>query len=389
MEVIAVESSQFKHQQVENGLRQLVSTLTVGARLPSERALALTYGCNFLTVRRALKPLVEDGSVVRKVGSGTFVARRVAPQSSQVAQERIGVLAWQERTGYAHRVLQGVALAAESEGIEIRSAWTRDFATQGLDQARLLAEDGCGSIILPWFPHERAEEVRAFIGQCPLPVSLPLLIPGLERNCFEREDVFCSNLQACCKQLCEFFHALGRRQIAFLGPQLTGDPVLQRMLTAYTAFVSAHGLPQLCGLVRPGGQAMDQLAERWRGHRGNLAVLSYDDEHALRFMTAMHKLGLSAPTDFQIVGHNDSDASAFSDPPLTTIRQDFDYIGLWLIKNARALARGSREQSAELPRLQLLVRASCGGAGRIDETLRARLPGMELVAEETAEPTAA
>jgi len=40
---------------------------------------------------------------------------------------------------------------------------------------------------------------------------------------------------------------------------------------------------------------MDQLAQRWKTFRGDLAIISYDDEHALRFMTAMHKIGLSAP----------------------------------------------------------------------------------------------
>ena len=66
---------QFKHKQVEAEIRQLAQTLPIGARLPAERSLATTYGCNFLTVRRALKELVDDGIVVRRIGSGTFVAR--------------------------------------------------------------------------------------------------------------------------------------------------------------------------------------------------------------------------------------------------------------------------------------------------------------------------
>ena len=45
-----------------------------------------------------------------------------------------------------------------------------------------------------------------------------------------------------------------------------------------------------------------------KAYRGDLAVISYDDEHALRFITAMHKIGLSAPEDFQIIGHNNDEA---------------------------------------------------------------------------------
>jgi DNA-binding LacI/PurR family transcriptional regulator len=124
---------------------------------------------------------------------------------------------------------------------------------------------------------------------------------------------------------------------------------------------------------------MDQLAERWKAYRGDLAVISYDDEHALRFMTAMHKLGLSAPVDFQIVGYNDTEASEYSDPPLSTIRQNFDYIGHWLLKSALALSRGEQDQSSSLPRPQMLVRATCGGRSRIDEAFRTKLPNLDIL----------
>jgi Transcriptional regulators len=379
MEVISVESPQFKHQQVEAGIRQLIATLPVGARLPSERNLAVSFGCNFLTVRRALRSLVADGIVTRKVGSGTFVAKALPAVQPQALPKRIGVLARPDGGGHAHRILQGIALGAETAGVEIRSAWVRDLASQGLEQAEAMSRDGCAAIILPWVPHHCLDEVRDFVRHSPLPVSLPLPIPGLETNCFEHEAVFRENLRAGCEQLCEYFRLLGRRRIAFLGPDDDTDPVLQGMLAAHLAYASRHGLPALSGLVRPGGQAMDELAENWRGHRGDLAILCYDDEHALRFITAMHKLGLSAPDDFQIIGRNGSDAGAFSDPPLTTLRQNFSYIGLWLIRNALGLAQGAGERSSAPPPPELLIRASCGGAGRVGDKLREQLPGLRLV----------
>jgi DNA-binding LacI/PurR family transcriptional regulator len=177
---------------------------------------------------------------------------------------------------------------------------------------------------------------------------------------------------------------LGHRRIALLGPDAPGDVVLQRLISAYVCYASRAELHTFCGLVRPGAQAMSQLAERWREYRGDLAVISYDDEHALRFITAMHKLGLSAPKDFQIIGYNDTEASAFSDPPLSTICQNFNYVGYWLIKSALALARGELAQSTSLPRTQMIVRASCGGAGRIDDAFRQRLPNLDII--EAGEP---
>lgn len=384
MEVIAVEGPRFKHQQVEAELRQLAQALPVGARLPAERSLADQYGCNFLTVRRALKMLVEDGTVVRRVGSGTFVARHAPPKiapAKNIGRERIGVLVWQGGDAYAYRVLQGIAHEAVGLKVELRSSWVRDFEQEAQAQAKLLAEEGCVALTLPWFPHARIDEVRAFVRGCMLPVSLPMVVPGLEGNSFEQQEVFGNSLQVSSEQVCGYLYALGCRRIALLGPDTPGDGVLHRMLSSYVCYTSRLNLPNHCGLVRPGAEAMSRLAERWAEYRGDLAVISYDDEHALRFMTAMHKLGLSAPRDFKIIGHNDTEACAYSDPPLTTICQNFNYIGHWLIKSALALARGELDQSTSLPRPQLLVRASCGGAGKIDEAFRQRLGDLDILVD--------
>lgn len=378
---------QFKHKQVEAEIRQLAQALPLGARLPAERSLALSYGCNFLTVRRALKELVDDGTVVRRIGSGTFVSKHPAGATEvRRSDSRIGVLVCQGGNAYAYRVLQAVAHAGLEQKVELRSSWVRDFCDDGLSQARLLEQEGCIAIALPWFPHDRIDEVRTFVRNCPLPVSLPLVIPGLEKNSFEQQEVFGGSLQVATEALCGYFHVLGHRRIALLGPDSAGDVVLQKVLSAYACYTSRENLPNFCGLVRPGAQAMDQLAERWKAYRGDLAVICYDDEHALRFMTAMHKIGLSAPGDFQIVGYNDTDASEFSDPPLSTIRQNFDYIGHWLLRSALALARGEVDQSSRLPRPQMLVRASCGGAGRIDEGIRAKLPNLDIITAEAEVP---
>lgn len=377
---------QFKHKQVEAEIRQLAQTLPVGARLPAERSMAASYGCNFLTVRRALKELVDDGIVVRRVGSGTFVARHpVEARASKPTALRVGVLVCQAGNAYAYRVLQSIAHAGLEQKVELRSGWVRDFAEAGLAQAKVLEQEGCVAITLPWFPHDRIDEVRTFVRNSPLPVSLPMVIPGLERNSFERQEVFGGSLQTASEAMCGYFHALGHRRIALLGPDSAGDVVLQKVLSAYACYTSRENLPNFCGLVRAGALAMDQLAERWKAYRGDLAVISYDDEHALRFMTAMHKLGLSAPDDFHIVGYNDTEASAFSDPPLSTIRQNFDYVGHWLIKSALGLARGEPDQSTRLPRPQMLVRATCGGSAKIDDDFRARLPNLDIVVDEQPE----
>ncbi len=263
--------------------------------------------------------------------------------------------------------------------LDLRSCWISDFGAEALGQAKQLVAEGCVALVLPWFPSSSINEVREFVARSPLPPSLPMAIPGLERHCFVDPARFGGGTQRATNLLHAYFQGLGAEHIAFLGPDSPSDTILQKALSAYICRVSRDGAASHCGLVRPGAAAMDQLAERWARLGRGLAIISYDDEHALRFMTAMHKRGLSAPHDFRIAGFNDTEASAFSDPPLSTIPQNFDDISEWLLNNALALGKGSVAQSPGNIMPRLLVRGSCGGRARIDDAFRASLASLGLL----------
>lgn len=64
-----------KHVAITNALREQCRDLPVGARLPSEKELAVRFEVSRMTVRQALDALAADGRVERVPGSGTFVRR--------------------------------------------------------------------------------------------------------------------------------------------------------------------------------------------------------------------------------------------------------------------------------------------------------------------------
>ena len=245
--------------------------------------------------------------------------------------------------------------------------------------------------MLPWFPHARRREVADFVRASPLPVTLPLLIPGLERHCFERPDRFGVTTVTCVAALCHYFQQLGHQRLALLGPDDRADPILQAQLTAFDICTRRMGLTAERGLIAPTVAAADQLAAQWQAWRGALAVICYDDTHALRLLTAMHKLGRAAPADFAIVGFNDLEGCRTADPPLTSVCQDFAHVGSALLAHAQGLAAGELRQSGELPRTRLIVRASCGGAGRLTAALARDLEtrGLTLATEVRRPATAA
>jgi GntR family transcriptional regulator len=63
-----------KQRETRDSVLELIEPLSVGAAIPSERQLSVDLGVSRLTVRAALDELVREGYLVRRRGSGTFVA---------------------------------------------------------------------------------------------------------------------------------------------------------------------------------------------------------------------------------------------------------------------------------------------------------------------------
>lgn len=61
--------------QIAQHLEHQLDSLPPGSRLPSDSALAETYGVNRLTVQEAIGLLVRRGLLTRMKGKGTFVAK--------------------------------------------------------------------------------------------------------------------------------------------------------------------------------------------------------------------------------------------------------------------------------------------------------------------------
>jgi GntR family transcriptional regulator len=72
-------STQPLYRQLQRSLRTAIEKRVVAPEdaLPPERDLAGELGISRITVRKAIDELVEDGLLIRKQGSGTFVSNRV------------------------------------------------------------------------------------------------------------------------------------------------------------------------------------------------------------------------------------------------------------------------------------------------------------------------
>ena len=68
------------HEQIANLLREQIAKSRPGEQLDSESKFSRRFGVSVLSVREALSTLAHEGLVIRRHGSGTYVADRTAQQ---------------------------------------------------------------------------------------------------------------------------------------------------------------------------------------------------------------------------------------------------------------------------------------------------------------------
>ena len=91
----------------------------------------------------------------------------------------------------------------------------------------------------------------------------------------------------------------------------------------------ARGLPPLRGLVVPRPRDAGTAAVRvFREQNPDVtAIAGYDDDVALRAMTALQDLGLRVPDDCAVIGFDDTEYGALFTPALTTVHIDAEAHG--------------------------------------------------------------
>ncbi|MGB9682360.1 MAG: LacI family DNA-binding transcriptional regulator [bacterium] len=81
------------------------------------------------------------------------------------------------------------------------------------------------------------------------------------------------------------------------------------------------------------------------------AIFTYNDVMAFGVINAARELGIKVPEEFSIIGFDDIFFSSFTDPPLTTIRQQKKELGQKAVELLFKLMRGERENLLLEPEL--------------------------------------
>jgi LacI family transcriptional regulator len=165
----------------------------------------------------------------------------------------------------------------------------------------------------------------------------------------------------------EYLVGLGHRRIGFLAgrPDLESARLRER---GYRQALGSAGIEVDRSLIRVGGYQPDSAEEAAHlllaGQERPTAIFAANDVSAIATMAAARALGLSIPEDLSVIGFDNVPESALCEPPLTTIEQPIQRMGLEAVE----LLIGLIEQRPDLVThrmlpTRLVVRGSCRAVG--------------------------
>ncbi|MFJ9695335.1 LacI family DNA-binding transcriptional regulator [Kitasatospora sp. NPDC101183] len=162
---------------------------------------------------------------------------------------------------------------------------------------------------------------------------------------------------------------LGHERIGLATGQQRYVPVLRKVegFTAALREVLGTGAEEAAGLVHHtlfsvegGHAAAGALLDK-----GCTAIVCGSDMMALGAIRAVRQRGLSVPQDVSVVGFDDSPLIAFTDPPLTTIRQPVEAMATAAVDALLEEVGGNAAQRGEFVfQPELVMRGSTGARTR-------------------------
>lgn len=153
----------------------------------------------------------------------------------------------------------------------------------------------------------------------------------------------------------------GRKRFAFIGVADSGAPeFMARFQGMENALIQHNLIDQFIGqfdaifTLEAGEEATEMLLEE-----GTLpdAIVCASDLIAIGVQRAMQAKGLICPNDIAVVGFDNIPVSEFTNPPLTTVKQDTQKAGKVLVDKLLRLIEGETASDMLLP-TELVIRKS-------------------------------
>ena len=354
-----------KYKQIFETLHQgiLSGEYKSGGRLPSEGELSRRFSVSRMTVVKAMRELQQLGLIVRRVGSGSYVAPRQEGGGGlfgllipQLGETEIFEPICQGMAQFSHAkhhsLIWGNLNSGEKKE-QIAEELCHQYIKRGVSGVFFApleltpAKDRINQKILASL--DRAEIPVVLLDRCvsPYPFRSRYDLVGIEN----RRTAYIAT---------EHLIKQGAKRVAFFGRAFSASTVDAR-IAGYREALNACGQKSEHDLAFRGDPSDDkQIAAILDRYKPD-AFLAANDHTAAQLMQSLMRLGRSIPGEIRIAGIDDVRYASLLPIPLTTQHQPCSQIGM--------VAMSTMLQRLENPDLpardillscSLMVRESCG-----------------------------
>lgn len=264
-------------------------------------------------------------------------------------------------------MLNSICMALRNSNLRMMVAIGSDYRQEReevLQGARFLSEHGCDGLVVMGTALTE-QDVNDMLGAHEHVVLLNRTVQSFRNRCFAPNHREAGRLAAAT------LWEAGHRQIAAIeGITDSGDNVAR--MRGFLNELGRRGadlsrIPVLSGYFSPDGGrvAAKILLDQYRDFT---AIFCASDESATGTLSHLHQAGVSVPGDVSVMGYDGLELSAYTAPPLTTVRIPWDEI---CVSAVHCLANGRYGLDLPVKRSfapEVMWRASVKMIGRAPDT---------------------
>lgn len=333
---------------------------------PSEAQLVRRFETSRLTINRAIGELVKSGLVERYRGSGTFVSRK--------RRQKLGVIGLMAPNLTNAALVESILHVCRREGyilvhgsVENREMSVREREAETHILMKEFGQFGVSGVLMqPIHSIADAERLNSMMLNLFREHDLPVVL--LDHDVVDRSTkapsncdlVGIDNYRAGFQIGCHLIER-GARRIAFLNHDDFAPTVNERMRGVSAAVVEAGlGWNPKRNVFYCTADDESAIAARIRRF-GPDAIACGNDTEAAALLKTLRKLRIAVPKRIMVTGFDDRPFAQKLDPPLTTVRQDFEVMAeIAAVRLFHRIQRINMHTCSVYLPAKLIARASTG-----------------------------
>jgi len=345
------------------------------ARRPQEHSIykiAEETGVSIATVSRVLHKRPGVSEEARRKVESVIERLRFAPNYPQPDFKNIALVIPDEAAkkggnDYISRMICHVSQASQDLGMNTCLVFAK-IGERGTLLEKLRRQQASGALfVLPGLLKSQVEELKGS--------GVPLIAMDGRLNLDFAGHVD-NNAGNGVEEAVAYLEGLGHKRIAFLynRPELSNHADRR---DRYAASMLSRGLETKIETFAPEGQygsVKDALLRAIAGEKGATAVMTVNDDTALKVLRSCRELGLSVPEKLSVIGFDNANDSEHYCPPLTTIEHPIERISKEAVAQIARLSEPGLDRT--LPKIEfktsLVVRESCAKPSAKASRIRSR-----------------